>query len=46
MVTHISFAVDDDLAERAREIKAERDLSWPEYFEAATGELAERTQHE
>jgi len=41
MVTHISFAADDDVVERARELKERRGLSWPEYFEVATEELEE-----
>lgn len=39
MVTHINFAVDDETAERAKEIKDERDLSWPEFLEVAIEEL-------
>lgn len=33
MVTHINFAVEDDVAERARTIKNENDWSWPQFFE-------------
>jgi hypothetical protein len=40
MVTHINFAVDDAVAERAREIKEEKDLSWPEFLEVATEEMS------
>lgn len=39
MVSHISFAVDDATAERAKQIKAEKDISWPEFLEAAVEEL-------
>jgi len=39
MVTHISFAADDETAQRAKEIKDERGLSWPEFLEVATEEL-------
>jgi hypothetical protein len=39
MVSHINFAVDDDLAERARELKAEREWTWEELFEAAVEEF-------
>lgn len=41
MVTHISFAADDDTAERAKQLKEERDLSWPEFLEAATEAMEE-----
>jgi len=41
MVTHISFAADDDVAEQAKQIKDERGLSWPEFLELATEELEE-----
>lgn len=36
MVTHINFAVEDDVAERAKDIKNNNDWSWPVYFEKAT----------
>lgn len=39
MVTHINFAVDDDLADKAKAIKEEENLSWPEFLEQATEEL-------
>lgn len=42
MVKHINFAVDDDLAERAKSTKDELDLSWPEFLEEATSELEEQ----
>jgi len=41
MVTHINFAVDDETAERAKAIKDKKDLSWPEFLEAATEALEE-----
>lgn len=41
MVTHINFAVDDDLAERAKRVKGDRDLSWPEFLEVAVHELGD-----
>lgn len=40
MVTYINFAVDDDTAERAKAVKEEQDLTWEEFVEAATEELA------
>lgn len=42
MVAHINFAVDDDLADHAKDIKDERDLSWPEFLELAV-EMMERS---
>lgn len=36
MVTYINFAVDDELADRAKDVKDERGLSWPEFLELAT----------
>lgn len=39
MVTHINFAVDDETAQRAKDIKDDKDLSWPEFLEVATEEL-------
>jgi hypothetical protein len=32
VVTHINFAVDDALADQARTLKDENDLSWPEFL--------------
>jgi len=39
MVTHISFAVDDGLAERARGVKDEQGWTWEELFEHAVDEF-------
>lgn len=39
MVTHINVAVDDDLAERAREAKNKHGWTWEEFFEAAVVEF-------
>jgi len=39
MVSHINFAVDDDLAERGRDVKDERDWTWEELFEHAVEEF-------
>lgn len=39
MVSHINFAVDDDLAERARDVKRTHDWTWEEFFAAATEEF-------
>ena len=39
MVSHINFAVDDDLAERGKEVKDARGWTWEEFFEAATEEF-------
>lgn len=39
MVSHINFAVDDDLADRAREIKEEQDWTWQEFFQQAVSEF-------
>lgn len=46
MVTHINFAVEDDLAERAKEIKNARDWSWPVYFEHATENFERKIEAE
>lgn len=39
MVSHINFAVDDDLAERARAVKDSNGWTWEEFFAAATEEF-------
>jgi len=39
MVSHINFAVDDDLADRAREVKESHEWTWEEMFEAAVDEF-------
>lgn len=39
MVSHINFAVDDDLADRGRAVKREKDWTWEELFEAAVEEF-------
>lgn len=40
MVTNLNIALDDDVAERAREVKEERGLTWAEYVEEAAEALA------
>jgi hypothetical protein len=35
MVTHINFAVDDDLAERGKAVKDARGWTWEQFFETA-----------
>jgi len=39
MVSHINFAVDDELAERGRAVKDEHDWTWEELFAAAVQEF-------
>lgn len=39
MVSHINFAVDDDLADRGRAVKQQEDWTWEELFEAAVEEF-------
>ena len=39
MVSHIHITVDDQLADDAKEIKESRNMSWPEFLEAATEEM-------
>lgn len=39
MVSHINIAVDDDLAERARQVKNKQGWTWEEFFKAATEEF-------
>jgi hypothetical protein len=39
MVTHINVALDDDLADRAREVKEDRDWSWAELIANAVDEF-------
>jgi len=41
MVSHIHFTVDDSVAEEAKRVKDNNDLSWPEFLEAATEALDE-----
>ena len=40
MVSHVSAAVDDAVYERAKQVKNDRGLSWSEFIEQATKELA------
>lgn len=42
MVSHINFAVDDELAERARKIKKFHGWSWEDMFETAVEEFENR----
>ena len=39
MVSHINFAVDDDLADRGRKVKDSNDWTWEEFFAAAVEEF-------
>jgi hypothetical protein len=39
MVSHINFAVDDDLAERGKSVKDAHGWTWEEFFRAATEEF-------
>lgn len=39
MVKHISFAVSEELHDRATSVKDSNDMSWPEFLEEATEEL-------
>lgn len=39
MVSHINFAVDDELAERARLVKDSHGWTWEQFFAAATEEF-------
>jgi len=39
MVTHINIAVDDKLAERARQTKQANGWTWEEFIEAAANEF-------
>jgi len=39
MVTHINFAVDDELADRGRAVKEARGWSWQEFYENAVEEF-------
>lgn len=39
MVSHINFAVDDELAERGREVKNANGWTWEEFFAAAVEEF-------
>jgi hypothetical protein len=39
MVSHINFAVDDELADRARTVKEAHDWTWEELFAAAVEEF-------
>lgn len=39
MVSHINFAVDDDLADRGREVKEQHGWTWEELFEHAVEEF-------
>lgn len=41
MVTHINVAVDDGLADRAREVKDNRGWTWEKFFEAAVAEFGD-----
>lgn len=39
MVTHINVAIDDDLVDRAREVKEYREWTWEELIENAVTEF-------
>lgn len=39
MVTTLNITLDDDVADRARRVKDEQGLTWPEYIEAAAEAL-------
>lgn len=39
MVTTLNITLDDDVAERARNVKDDRGLTWAEYVEAAADAL-------
>jgi hypothetical protein len=39
MVSHINFAVDDDLADRARDVKDAHGWTWEELFAEAVEEF-------
>jgi antitoxin component of RelBE/YafQ-DinJ toxin-antitoxin module len=41
MVTTLNITLDDDVAERARQVKEDRGLTWAEYIEVAADALAE-----
>jgi antitoxin component of RelBE/YafQ-DinJ toxin-antitoxin module len=41
MVTTLNITLDDNVAERARQVKEERGLTWAEYIETAAAALAE-----
>lgn len=41
MVTHINFAVDDELAEEARDVKDVHGWTWEEFFEEAVTEFGD-----
>lgn len=39
MVSHIHITVDDDVAQKAKQLKDTRNMSWPEFLKAATEEM-------
>lgn len=39
MVTTLNITLDDNVADRARRVKDQQDLTWPEYVEAAAEAL-------
>ena len=42
MVTTLNITLDDDVAERARQVKDDRGLTWAEYIEVAADALGEQ----
>lgn len=44
MVTTLNITLDDDVADRAREVKDRHDLTWPEYIEAAAAALEDEEE--
>jgi len=45
MVKQINFHVDDDIYDKADQVKEDQDLTWPEFLEKAADQL-ENTQAE
>lgn len=39
MVTHINFAVDDELGEQAKHVKESNNWTWEEFFRASVEEF-------
>ena len=43
MVKHINVAVDDDLFQRGKDVKDERDWSWEQFYENAVEEFEDQS---
>lgn len=44
MVSHIQTSIDDEVADRVREVKDEKGLTWAEFLEEAAKQMDEENE--